>query len=58
MASDVIRDKELIEISLENVVKIFELAGKGEGDRAISLRYDEKRQDYVLRIFRDSTKRR
>jgi hypothetical protein len=57
VASDVVRDRELLELSLSDVMKIFELAGKGEDDKAITLRYDDKRQDYVMRIFRDSKRR-
>ncbi|MEK7995804.1 MAG: hypothetical protein AAB403_18555 [Planctomycetota bacterium] len=57
VASDVVRDRELLEFSLSDVIKIFELAGKGEDDKAITLRYDDKRQDYVMRIFRDAKRR-
>ncbi|SPE36811.1 hypothetical protein SBA3_250026 [Candidatus Sulfopaludibacter sp. SbA3] len=42
VASDVVRDRELLELSLSYVIKIFELAGKGEDDKAITLRYDDK----------------
>lgn len=54
VASDVARDRELLELALSDVIRIFELAAKGEGDKAITLRYDDKRQDYVMRVFRDS----
>ncbi len=37
--------------------KTFELAGKGEDDKAITPRYDEKRQDYVMRIVSDAKRR-
>jgi hypothetical protein len=57
VASDVVRDRELLELSLSDVIKIFELAGRGEDDKAITLRYDDKRQDYVMRIFRVAKRR-
>jgi hypothetical protein len=43
--------------ALSDVIKIFELAAKGEDEKAITLRFDEKRQDYVMRIFRDANRR-
>jgi hypothetical protein len=57
VASDIVRDRELLELSLSGVIKIFELAGRGEDDKAITLRYDDKRQDYVMRIFREVKRR-
>jgi hypothetical protein len=51
------RDKELLELALSDVIKIFELSAKGDDDKAITLRYDEKRQDYVMRIVRDADRR-
>jgi hypothetical protein len=53
VASDRIRNRELLEISARDIVKIFDLAAKGEDDKAISMRYDEKRQDYVVRLAMD-----
>jgi hypothetical protein len=50
VASDRIRNKELLQVSLLDIIKIFELAAKGEGDKAIRMKYDDKKQDYVVRI--------
>lgn len=57
VASDVVLDSELLELSFSDVIRIFELAGRGEDDKAITLRYDDKRQDYVMRIFREAKRR-
>jgi hypothetical protein len=54
VASDRIRNRELLEISARDIVKIFDLAAKGE--KAISVRYDDKRQDYVVRLAKDQRK--
>jgi hypothetical protein len=32
--------------------KGHDLAAKGEGDKAISMRYDDKKQDYVVRLHK------
>jgi hypothetical protein len=53
VASDFVRNRKLLELSLADVIQIFELAGKGENDKAITFGYDEKRQDYVVRILRE-----
>jgi hypothetical protein len=50
VASDRIRNKELLQISSLDVIKIFELAAKGESDKAISWNYDDKAQDYIVRL--------
>ena len=47
VASDRFRNRELLEISAREIVKIFDLAAKGEN--AISVSYEDKRQDYVVR---------
>ena len=52
VASDRIRNKELLQVSSVEIIKIFDLAAKGEGDKAISMRYDDKKQDYVVRLHR------
>jgi hypothetical protein len=57
VTSDLVRDRELLEVLLSDVIKIFELAGKGEDDRGITLRYDDKRQDYIMRTFKDRRRR-
>jgi hypothetical protein len=49
VASDRIRNKELLQVSSVEIIKIFDLAAKGEVDKAISMRYDDKKQDYVVR---------
>lgn len=50
VASERIRDKELLQISSLDVIKIFEFAARGEGDKAISMNHDDKRRDYVVRL--------
>ena len=50
VASDRIRNRELLEVSARDIIKIFELAAKGEGDKTISLNYDDRRKDYVVRL--------
>lgn len=52
VASDYLRNRELLSIDLTVIIKIFELAAEGEDDQGISVRYDEKRQDYVVRTLR------
>jgi hypothetical protein len=50
VASDRIRTEDLLRVSSLDIIRIFELAAKGEGDKAISITYDKKRQDYVVRL--------
>jgi hypothetical protein len=50
VASDRFRNIELFEISAHDVIRIFELAAKGERDKAISYDYDSKKGDYVVTI--------
>jgi hypothetical protein len=50
VASDRIRNCELLEISTKDIIKIFEIAAKGEDDEVISMTYVEKKGDYVVRI--------
>jgi len=50
VASDHIRNTELLEISAQDVISIFELASKGERDKTISTCYDNKKGDYVVRL--------
>jgi hypothetical protein len=57
VASDRIRNKELLQVSSLDVIKIFELAAKGEGDKAISMNYDDKRQDYIVRLAKPKKRR-
>ena len=57
VASDRIRNRELLEVSARDIIKIFELAAKGEGHKAISMNYDNKRQDYVVRLAKPQKRR-
>jgi hypothetical protein len=50
VASDRVRNKELLQVSARDIVSIFELAATGEDDDAISVTYDDKRKDYTLRL--------
>ena len=50
VASDRFRNIELFEISAHDVISIFELAAKGERDKAISYDYDSEKGDYVVSI--------
>ena len=47
VASDNTRNKELFQVPLKEIIKIFELAA--EGENSIIMNYDEMRQDYVVR---------
>jgi hypothetical protein len=53
VASDRIRHRELLEISARDIIKIFDLAAKGEDDKAVGMHYDYKRQDYVVRLAKN-----
>jgi hypothetical protein len=57
VASDRSRSKEL-EVSAQDIIKIFELAAQGETNKAVSIKYDDKRKDYVVRLAEDGRARR
>jgi hypothetical protein len=50
VASDRLRNKALLELSLCHIIKIFTLAANGEDDKPISMRYDDKKEDYIVRL--------
>jgi hypothetical protein len=57
VASDRIRNKEPLQVSSLDIIKIFELAAKGEADKTISMNYDDKSQDYVVRLAKQRKRR-
>jgi hypothetical protein len=57
VASDRVRNKELLQVSARDIVSIFELAETGEDDDAISITYDDKRKDYTLRLAKREASR-
>jgi hypothetical protein len=48
VASDFTRNKLLFEVGAKDIIKIFQRAADGED--AISMNYDSKKQDYVIRL--------
>ncbi len=52
VASDRDRDRHLLEVSIQEIIKAFDLAAKGDVDDAISITYNDKKQDYVVRTLK------
>ena len=50
VASDRIRNQELLEITLGDILDIFDTAAEGEGGKCINMTYDDKKRDYVVRL--------
>ncbi len=53
VASDHVRNDELLEVSINDILKVFDIAAKGEADKALLIKFDAKRQDYVVRLAKD-----
>jgi hypothetical protein len=53
VASDYIRNAEIFEVSIKDILAIFQLAAKGEADKTREITYDKKRDDYVVRILKN-----
>jgi hypothetical protein len=52
VSSEQARLRELLEVDVAVITTLFERAGKGEDDEAISIRYNNKQGDYVVRLRR------
>ena len=52
VASDYIKNDELLEVSIKDIMKVFNLAADAESDKPLEIRYNVKRKDYVVRIAR------
>jgi hypothetical protein len=50
VSSDRERSKELLEVSIETIIDIFERVGRDEANVAVTFRFDEKKGDYIYRF--------
>lgn len=53
VASDRERSRELLEVSVEKIIDVFEKVGRDEANVAVTFRFDEKKGDYIYKFGTD-----